>query len=515
MSAAFIIFLSCTVIDYADGQEASSVNITEEGGSIFISGTTSSMKNDVTVSLQIFYPGVNVNNITPENIGASVAYADQRTMNNRNKFDFKYTPETDIYGKYTVILNLSDDTEVIETSFVIYSDVNADVIIDSFGNLSFDYTNIPVKVNVLSTPGVTTDLQLDFKVKSKDGEILYTKCQKYKADVSGMTECTHNVDLSASSVKYGTFDIYVDVLDVAAETACSETTRFSVANASDSLNKNMGIFVHYDTNYTGNDMEELLGIFSGAGYGFNRQEIRWQWFEKNKDSFLLPKIEEEYKAIVKQNGMDRLVILSYGNPLYEYTDKNGNLVLNPVLEQYEENGEIVTNIESQLYLERFGKYCYEVTLASKDYAQCYEVWNEYNMDGSQFNRDRGMPSDYVNLLKQAYKNVHKASSNAVVFGVSAAYVTSGYTYTTYEWIEEVFKAGGGEYMDALSFHIYTSEKSPEDSDKKAVVQKIKDIMAKYGYGDMKVVLTETGYASQQKYNTYTCGEESYEKGLSH
>ena len=508
---ALMIFLTCTVIAFAGEQEPSSVNITEEGGSIFISGTTSTVKNGVDVSLQILYPGVDVNNITPENIGTCIAYANQRTMYDSNKFEFKYTPKNDICGTYMVILNFSDETDAIEASFVVYKDITAEISLDTFGNLSFDYTDIPVKVKVSSTPGVITDLMLDFKVKTIEGAVLYTGSQKYNTDISGITECTYSVDLSSSYLKYGTFELYVDISEYVSNSICSTNTRFSVANVVDTLNNKMGICTHFDSNFTGSSMEEILENFSDAGYGLNRQEIRWQWFEKSKDSFVLTDIEEEYKNIVSQNGMERLVILAFGNPLYRYTDKDGNIVNNPMLEQYEENGVLVTNPDSQVYLDRFGRYCYEAALASKDYAQYYEVWNEYNMDGSQFNRDRGMPSDYVNLLKQAYENVHKASPDAVVYGVGAAYVTSGYTYTTYEWIEEVFKAGGGDYMDALSFHIYTAERSPEDADKKAIVQNVKNIMAKYGYGDMKVVLTETGYASQEKHNTYTCGEESYEK----
>ena len=508
---ALVIFSSYTLIVFAEDQKPSSVNITEEGGRIFISGTTSTVKNGVDVSLRILYPGVDANNITPKNIGTSIAYANQCTMYNSNKFDFVYTPKSGVYGECAVIINFSDSTDAIETSFEVYKDITAEIILDTFGNLNFDYTDIPVKVKVSSTPGTVTDLIVDFKVKTKDDNIVYADSQKYSSDMSGTTECTYSIDLSSSNLKYGTFDLYVDVLESESNRKCSANTRFSVANTADTLNNKMGICTHFDSNFTGSDMEDLLGIFSEAGYGLNRQEIRWQWFEKNKDSFELPEIEEEYKTIVSQNGMDRLVILAYGNPLYKYIDKDGNIVNNPMLEQYEENGEIVTNTDSQLYLDRFGRYCYEAALASKDYAQYYEVWNEYNMDGSHFNIDRGTPSDYVNLLKQAYENVHNANENAVVYGVSAAYVTSGYAYTTYEWIDEVFKAGGGEYMDALSFHIYTSGQSPEDSDKKAIVQNIKNIMAKYGYGDMKVILSETGYASQEKYNTYTCGEETYEK----
>ena len=69
-------------------------------------------------------------------------------------------------------------------------------------------------------------------------------------------------------------------------------------------------------------------------------------------------------------------------------------------------------------------------------------------------------------------------------------------------------------MDALSFHMYTPNYNPEIThekyNKRAIVAKVKEIMAKYGYGDMKVLISEMGYSNMAKYDDTEVRQAKYE-----
>jgi hypothetical protein len=67
-----------------------------------------------------------------------------------------------------------------------------------------------------------------------------------------------------------------------------------------------------------------------------------------------------------------------------------------------------------------------------------------------------------------------------------------------KWLDRILELGAVDYMDAISFHIYTSPNTPEASPSKTVVvDDIRTILEKYDCADMPIRITEIGYSSDK------------------
>jgi hypothetical protein len=77
--------------------------------------------------------------------------------------------------------------------------------------------------------------------------------------------------------------------------------------------------------------------------------------------------------------------------------------------------------------------------------QYWEVWNEPYWKGFF----TGTPEEYAELLKVAYRTIKRADPQAVVVG-------GCFTPSAEDWTRRVLAAGGLEFMDALSYHVYWS-----------------------------------------------------------
>ena len=62
------------------------------------------------------------------------------------------------------------------------------------------------------------------------------------------------------------------------------------------------------------------------------------------------------------------------------------------------------------------------------------------------------------------------------------------------WITRFLNGGGGQYIDALSIHIYCQGKSPESSEYVSAIEQIRDLLDRRGFGDMPIWMTETGWS---------------------
>ncbi len=118
----------------------------------------------------------------------------------------------------------------------------------------------------------------------------------------------------------------------------------------------------------------------------------------------------------------------------------------------------------------------------------YEVINEPNLV---------MPSaqEYFKYLKLSYETIKRHAPNAKVVGICA---TGDFGGKVGEYIDEVGRLGGFQYMDVMSFHPYdstmdTSPKPAEDG-----VKTVMDIVAKYRKG-IPVEQNEAYYLTPDPY----------------
>ena len=180
-------------------------------------------------------------------------------------------------------------------------------------------------------------------------------------------------------------------------------------------------------------MDEILELIKDAGIGWIRDEVYWSEVEKEKGVFRFPPAYDHYLRAAQARGIQVLLILDFGNALYSGAEK----------------GAPATEAERQA----FARYCREVVKRCPPFGvRHYEIWNEPN--ASMFWRPQPNPEDYAKLLEAAYKSCKEADPGATVLGCS----TSG---TDLDFIGRVLAAGGGRFMDAVSFHPYCQPLPPE------------------------------------------------------
>lgn len=116
-----------------------------------------------------------------------------------------------------------------------------------------------------------------------------------------------------------------------------------------------------------------------------------------------------------------------------------------------------------------------------DRVPVFEIWNEANLNGFFRGAD---PATYAKVLDVAYKAGKAANPKC-------RFTFTGTAGVPLAWIEDVYKAGGTNF-DVMAVHPYSRPLCPEGS-VDVEVEKLRELMAKYGIGDRPVWITEVGW----------------------
>ena len=452
-------------------------------GEVVVTGKTRSHKSDEQVNIVVLNPNKSLDDIN-NNVDDAILYTNaiKTGKGGEYRFNFKLGSAIGDYKIYVSDINKAELNEIFVTR---ESSIYAEIKTNELGNICFDYTSIPIWCTLFANADTDIEIVTDIYDNDTDKK-LGTFKNDYKADEKGHMEECLNLDLSGLSKRFGYFRAECKITDKSIEKSIDKTIYFSSVNSPNGgvTNKKMGINHHWDYYDDEEYNKNIVDLFIKAGYSDFRTGLHWSNFEKNKLEYSIDKQHEKYLDFVKLKNGRLLITLSGTNSLYYDKDKDGNV--------------ISTTPNENTSFDAFGEYCYNLALYAKEYTHEYEVLNEFNMDGSYANPHGYGPDNYVKLLKKAYENIRRADPDAIVYGIDAAYVTSGYKYTTYEWIDavmDIMKKDNACYMDALSFHIYTAGRTPEKGKKTEIVSNVRKILEKYGYGNMKIILTESGYST--------------------
>lgn len=142
------------------------------------------------------------------------------------------------------------------------------------------------------------------------------------------------------------------------------------------------------------------------------------------------------------------------------------------------------------HLDAWGEYVRRTVSRYRKDIRYWEVYNEENHK----NFWRGIPrgADYVPLLKRSYEEIKKIDPTLTVLYGGTAGVPLAF-------IEDSFKAGAGNYFDAMNIHPYNWQGTPElmlDQ-----IHDLKTLMKKYKLEDKPIWITEVGW-STAKPNTF-------------
>ncbi len=227
----------------------------------------------------------------------------------------------------------------------------------------------------------------------------------------------------------------------------SDPTPFSVQ-----MHSLMGDFAYH---------KEAVDLINAAGIKQVRDEMFWHEVERKKGVYIIPERFLKNLDYSVAAGLDTLIILDYGNPLYE-------------------EGNAPTKRKS---IKAFGRYCYTLAKELKGKVKYFEVWNEPNVDG--FWRPRHDAKAYVRLLKKAYASLKKGNPEATVLGITLAGLDEPF-------LNEVLDAGGYKHLDVVSIHPYCAPASPEEAKIFERLEHFREICSRYGK-PKPIWLTEIGW----------------------
>ncbi len=222
---------------------------------------------------------------------------------------------------------------------------------------------------------------------------------------------------------------------------------FSTVVVAQSIDKFWAVQTHFGQ-FTRPDMDSasvlrMLDSVKAAGIKFIRDECYWVDVETTPGVFNYPPQVDFYIQSAKQRGIDILLILNYNNPLYAPHAGSG----------------IVTDTNRAKFVE----YCRRtVARYSPLGVKHYEIWNEPNIP--IFWHPTPNTFDYFKLLQSVYPAIKEVDSSAVVIACATS-PAEGNPSPFINWltfISQVYSYGGGNFMDAVSFHLYRVDRGPEN-----------------------------------------------------
>jgi hypothetical protein len=162
--------------------------------------------------------------------------------------------------------------------------------------------------------------------------------------------------------------------------------------------------------------------------------------------------------------LEPLLILDYGNPLYDSGDK-------PLSPQA---------------LGAFSRYAVFVVQHFKGRVHMYEMWNEWN--GMVGNTHRGSPQDYARFVRAVYPAVKAADPSAIFIAGSVGGLKL-------DWLSGMLTSGGVGFFDALSIHPYNFDTPTRTADTWAHdMFTTEAIIRRYTNGhDVPLYITEMGW----------------------
>lgn len=526
---------------------------------VTVSGVAESRLKRKNISFLVMNPGKSITEVTPLSAKEDVCVCEQIKAGIGGKYEFKFNIGT-AYGEYKIYISEETPNGQIggnPTVLSVYkfAEPTAEITSDKTGHIYYNGDNTDFKLNISTTPNMISQLEVNIKAvrldmnasgENIDGSEIVSKTENLTTGSDGKTNL--NIDLSDDFIdKFGVFKITANLTDKSSDKSISASTRFSRVNTSrgvQNMNHKMGVAQHLAHGWNndgfygagqpitpkvpgGADADKFYDLFADAGYYMQREELYWQLFDRGKvvkkqdgtwenqyKEYKFREDQKQYFEQMKEKGLKPLIILGLENTNYYTKDDSGNYI---------------RPYENRLYIEAFGKYCYEAVKETLDYTDRYEILNEYNISFNRFLKKENEDDwrykytdidyeEHVLMMKAAYEGAHRAAAEAgkeiTVCGIASAQIKNWndnrgyYTFEdeskskfpgnkTYEWINGILKNGGGRYMDELSFHVYTNTYKPEQTsgDKAALVDDIKKLLEQNSCGHIPLFISETGYST--------------------
>ncbi|WP_166789468.1 glycosyl hydrolase [Cryobacterium sp. TMS1-20-1] len=201
------------------------------------------------------------------------------------------------------------------------------------------------------------------------------------------------------------------------------------------------------------------------GMGSLRTDVLWAEAELTKNEYVFKPILDPMFTSLQAAGVEVMPVSDYNNTLYD----------------------IGRTVSSDEGIAAYGKYSGEI--AKHFGSSSIEIYNEFNHP--PFNNGVcGVEAEcYLPLLKASYEAVKAENPAITVVGPATARHDD-------EWITDLYKLGGIQYLDAISFHPYDYDSTGAPEFLMATLQQAGDRIREYNNGVSKPIwLTELGWST--------------------
>lgn len=231
-------------------------------------------------------------------------------------------------------------------------------------------------------------------------------------------------------------------------------------------------------------VEEQLDICAEAGIEMIRDECLWSDVETDSGIYVIPPEVDRYVNSAVAHGIDVYMILNYNNVIYAPSNGSG--------------------VTTQANRDAYARYCQAIVEHfSPIGVKHYEIWNEPN-HGVLFWTPQPNANDYATLLHTAYDSIKAIDTTVTVIGcaTSPAIENPSPYIEGLDFIRDVFLAGGGNYMDAVSFHLYQVAYRPEHE----FISYVNSV--KLFVGDKPIFFSEFGYPTHNAWPNISLAKQA-------
>jgi len=216
------------------------------------------------------------------------------------------------------------------------------------------------------------------------------------------------------------------------------------------------------------DGDSAVSSAANLGVSSLRFDVPWREIEKSKGNFAMPQWIDKTVSDALTLGMQPLLILSYGNPIYG-----------------------IDKPRTSDQIDAFKRYVLYVVRYFAGRVTYYELWNEWNTTTGS--AQAGTPEDYVHLESVIFPAVR--SVQPTVKMLAAASSGKGLKDG---WMDKFFSLKGASFCSGVSIHPYAwydpAMRTPEASLR--LIDKIETSAKKWSGGsDVPLYITEIGWPS--------------------
>lgn len=335
------------------------------------------------------------------------------------------------------------------------------------GNIFFDKKDLKIKHTLENVTDEKVDVDISYTIERYNGEIAaeWTDKAEIKPGEVWTSELAPELSL---------FDIYnlkVVCTDKAQNRSFESMCEFSIVNGvlDGTVNKEFGVCTEIMLRKS--DLVDYMDILAATGLGFYRDGITWNRMETVKGVYGMAEIDDTRIKAMTQNSneynMECLMLVDGYATIY-YEGKNVP--------------------KTQEGLDSLEEMAYQLSKTYPD-VKYWEWTNE--VDSGRMTRVTY--EEYETSLRRFYKGIKRGNPQAWVVGCCTG-------MQNWYFVEAVLKAGGGDYMDAISIHPYANILTPETCDYVSLCKSVQEILDKYNFkGELWV--SETGPSSSGFYET--------------